>query len=182
MPPVLSAAQEDRLWSQLVRFIRDGALVPVIGPELLEIPGAEGGSKNFYKLIADDLAERLDVEPPQSEGADALNEVACRFLENGRNRAEDLYPEVMEAVQRLEQSIPIPAALEHLAALPVRLFVTTTFDNLLVRAIEQRQPAWAGRVRQIEYSPVRKGDLDATQASEGPPVVFHLFGRATSMP
>src|SRR5690606_29245261 len=64
----------------------------------------------------------------------------------------------------------------------VKLFVTTTFDNLLVRAIEQRHPAWAGRVRQIEYSPVRKDDLDSTQLGDGPPVVFHLFGRATSMP
>lgn len=182
MAAVLSTAQEDRLWSQLIRFIGDGALVPVIGPELLDIPDEEGGSKNFYTLIAEELAQRLDLEPPQSSGAHALNEVACSFLADGRNRSEDLYPDVMEEVQRLEQSVPIPEALLHLAALPVKLFVTTTFDNLLVRAIEQRHSAWATRVRQIEYSPVRKGDLDSTDLSDGPPVVFHLFGRATSMP
>jgi len=181
MAAVLSTAQEDRLWSQLIRFIRDGAVVPVIGPELLEIPSAEGGSKNFYTLVAEELAQRLALEPPQSTGARALNEVASSFLASG-NRTEELYPEVMEVVQPLEQSVPIPEALDNLAALPVKLFVTTTFDNLLVRAIERRQPAWAGRVRQIDYSPVRRGDLDSTQVSDGPPVVFHLFGRATSMP
>lgn len=182
MAAVLSTAQEDRLWSQLIRFIRDGAVVPVIGPELLEIPSAAGGSKNFYTLVAEELAQRLALEPPQTIGARALNEVGSSFLASGRNRTEELYPEVMEVVQRLEQSVPIPEALDNLAALPVKLFVTTTFDNLLVRAIERRQPAWAGRVRQIDYSPVRRGDLDSTQLSEGPPVVFHLFGRATSMP
>src|SRR6185295_12625684 len=129
----LSTAQEDRLWSQLIRFIRDGALVPVVGPALLEIPGAEGGSKNFYTLVADDLAQRLGLDPPQCTGAHALNEVACSFLASGRNRTEDLYPEVMEVVQRLEQSVVIPKALDNLAALPVKLFVTTTFDNLLLR-------------------------------------------------
>jgi len=182
MAAVLSTAQEDRLWSQLIRFIGDGALVPVIGSELLDIPGEQGGSKNFYTLVAEELAQRLGLASPQSSGAHALNEVACSFLADGRNRTEDIYPDVMEVVQRLEQSVPIPGALDHLAALPAKLFVTTTFDNLLVRAIEQRQPAWAGRVRQIEYSPVRKGDLDSTQIDDGPPVVFHLFGRATSMP
>lgn len=182
MNAVLSTAQEDRLWSELTRFVRDGALIPITGSELLEIPSAAGGSKNFYTLVAEELALRLDVDPPQHTGERALNEVACSYLAKPRSRAEELYPVVKEVVEKLEQSVPIPKALDDLAALPVKLFVTTTFDNLLVRAIEQRHPAWAGRVRQIEYSPVRKGDLDSTQLSDGPPVVFHLFGRATSMP
>lgn len=182
MNAVLSTAQEDRLWSELTRFVRDGALIPITGSELLEIPGATGESKNFYTLVAEELAQRLDVDPPQHTGERALNEVACSYLAKPRSRAEKLYPKVKEVVEELEQSVPIPKALDDLAALPVKLFVTTTFDNLLVRAIEQRHPAWAGRVRQIEYSPVRKDDLDSTQLSDGPPVVFHLFGRATSMP
>lgn len=182
MNAVLSTAQEDRLWSELTRFVRDGALIPITGSELLEIPGATGESKNFYTLVAEELAQRLDVDPPQHTGERALNEVACSYLAKPRSRAEKLYPVVKEVVEELEQSVAIPKALDDLAALPVKLFVTTTFDNLLVRAIEQRHPAWAGRVRQIEYSPVRKDDLDSTQLGDGPPVVFHLFGRATSMP
>ncbi|WP_297325416.1 toll/interleukin-1 receptor domain-containing protein [Nitrosomonas sp.] len=182
MNAVLSIAQEDRLWSELTRFVREGALIPITGSELLEIPSAASGSKNFYTLVAEELALRLEVDAPQHTGERALNEVACSYLANRRNRAEELYPVVKGVVEELEQSVPIPKALNDLAALPVKLFVTTTFDNLLVRAIEQRHPVWAGRVRQIEYSPVRKDDLDSTQLSDGPPVVFHLFGRATSMP
>ncbi|PXW88906.1 SIR2-like protein [Nitrosomonas sp. Nm84] len=182
MNAVLSTDEEDRLWPELIRFVREGALIPITGSELLEIPSAAGGTKNFYTLVAEELALRLKVDPPQHTGERALNEVACGYLANRRNRAEELYPVVKEVVEELEQSVPIPKALNDLAALPVKLFVTTTFDNLLVRAIEQRHPAWAGRVRQIEYSPVRKDDLDSTQLSDGPPVVFHLFGRATSMP
>ena len=182
MSAVLSTAEEDRLWSQLIRFVRDGALVPITGPELLDVPGSGAKPKNFYALVAEEVAQRLGLEAPQHTGARALNEVACSFLADGRNQSEDLYPEVKEIVQRLEQSVPIPEALESLAAMPIKLFVTTSFDSLLVRAIEHRQPRWAGRVRQIEYSPVRKSDLDSTQLSDGPPVVFHLFGRASSMP
>jgi len=182
MSTVFSTAQEDRLWSDLISFVRDGALVPVSGCGLLEIPDAAGGTKNFYTLVAEELAKRLDVDPPQNTGERALNEVACSYLMKPRSRDEELYPQVKEVVEQLEKSVAIPKALDDLAALPVKLFVTTTFDNLLVRAIEQHHPAWAGRVRQIEYSPVRRSDLDPTQLSDGPPVVFHLFGRATSMP
>lgn len=182
MAAFLSAAREDRLWSELIRFVRDGALVPVVGPELLEIASVEGGPKNFYTLVAEELARRLEVEPPHNTGARALNEVACGYLAKPRSRSEELYPQAKDVVEALEQSVPIPEALVDLAALPVKLFVTITFDNLLVRAIEQRQPASAGRVRRVEYSPVRKGDVDSTELSDGPPMVFHLFGRATSMP
>ncbi|OQW42185.1 MAG: hypothetical protein A4S08_01950 [Proteobacteria bacterium SG_bin4] len=182
MSTVLSTAQDDRLWSKLIRHIREGALIPVSGSGLLEIPDATGGTKNFYTFVAEELAQRLDVDPPQHTGERALNEVACNYLAMPHSRDEELYPQVKEVVEQLEQSIPIPQALNDLAALPVKLFVTTTFDNLLVRAIEQRQPAWKGRIRQIEYSPVRKGDLDNAELNDGPPVVFHLFGRATSMP
>jgi formylglycine-generating enzyme required for sulfatase activity len=56
MSAVLSTAEEDRLWSQLIRFIRDGALVPITGPELLDVPGPDGQSKNFYTLVAEDVA------------------------------------------------------------------------------------------------------------------------------
>lgn len=181
MSAVLSTAQEDRLWSELIRYVRDGALVPVSGSGLLEIPDAAGGTKNFYTLVAEELAQRLEVDSPQNTGERALNEVACNYLAKPRSRDEELYPQIKEVVEQLEQSVPIPKALDDLAALPVKLFVTTTFDILLVRAIEQRHPAWAGRIRQIEYSPVRKGDIENIQL-DGPPVVFHLFGRATSMP
>ncbi|MCC8995626.1 MAG: hypothetical protein LM517_00900 [Nitrosomonas sp.] len=106
--------------------------------------------------MAEELALRLEVGAPQHTGECALNEVACSYLARLRSRAEKLYPVVKEVVEELEQSVPIPKALNDLAALLVKLFVTTTFDNFLVRAIEQRHPAWAGRIRQIEYSPVRK--------------------------
>lgn len=48
MNAVLSTTQEDRLWSELTRFVREGVLIPITGSELLEIPGAAGSSKNFY--------------------------------------------------------------------------------------------------------------------------------------
>ncbi|MBS0299684.1 MAG: toll/interleukin-1 receptor domain-containing protein [Proteobacteria bacterium] len=153
------------------------------GSGLLEIPDAGGGTKNFYTLVAEELAKRLKVDPPQKNtGERALNEVVCKHLEELRSWDEDLHWDVKEVVEQLEQSVPIPKALYDLAALPVKLFVTTTFDNLLARAIEQRHPVWKGKIRQIEYSPARKDDLDSIQLSDGPPVVFHLFGRATSMP
>lgn len=185
MNAVLSTAQEDRLWSKLITSVREGRLVPVSGPGLLEIPDGLGGTKNFYTLVAEELARRLEVDPPKNTSERALNEVACSYLAKLHSLDDnELYGQVKEIVEQLEQSVPIPQALLDLAALPVKLFVTTTFDNLLVRAIEQQHPTWAGRIRQLEYSPVRIGDLDKDKLqdlNDGPPVVFHLFGRATIM-
>jgi hypothetical protein len=188
MPNALKAvddrpAQEDRLWAQLVRFIAEGSVVPIVGPELLEISTDDGSTKNFYTLVAEELAKVLDVDPPQNAGWRALNEVACEFLANSQNRTEELYPEVMDVVQRLERSVPLPDALAKLAGMPFRLFVTTTFDSLLARAIDtHRQPGITGSVRQVEYSPGRITDLEAVRENDVMPVVFHLFGKASASP
>lgn len=177
-----NAIQEDRLWTQLLGFIEDRSVVPIVGPEVLEIPAEAGGTKNFYSLVAEALAEALGLPPPRAAGPRALNEVACSFLAQGGGQAEDLAPEVKRIVQRLERTVPLPEALVKLAGLPFRLYVTTTFDSLVVRAIEARNPALVGRVRQIDYSPARIADLEGFRLDEGPPVVFHLFGKASNSP
>lgn len=177
MSTVPNIVEEDSLYAELIDYVSDNKLIPVIGSGLLEVPDADGSTKNFYTLVAEELARQLKVDLPKTTGERALNEVACSYPSSNRN---GLYRKVKEIVNQLEPSLTIPKALHDLAALPVKLFVTTTFDNLLVRAIEQRHPAWKGRIRQIEYSPKRMGDLDSIQLNEGPPVVFHLFGRVTS--
>jgi len=77
-----NTVQEGRLWAQLIGFIEEGAVVPVVGPELLEIRTGDDRSqtRNFYTLVAEALAERLGLLAPQSSGWRALNRVACDFL------------------------------------------------------------------------------------------------------
>src|SRR5262245_29691131 len=182
MPGESNSDQESLLWKQLMGFIEEGSVVPIVGSELLEIPVGDGPPKNFYTLVAEDLAKALHLDAPRASGWRALNEVACDFLAKGRGQTEDLYPVVKSVVARREETDPLPEALSKLAAIPFRLFVTTTFDRLLVRAIEGRDPMLVGRVRHVEYCPTRLNDLQGVRDGEGPPVVFQLFGKASTSP
>jgi hypothetical protein len=183
MPSKSRQDEEKRLWNQLLGFIEEGSVVPVIGPELLQVRTGDGQTKNFYTLVAEELASELELPQPRTSGWRAMNEVACSFLEQDETRRpKDLCPDVKAIVQRLQRSTPIPEPLARLAALPFRLFVTTTFDTLLVRAIEEQVPSMQGRVREIEYAPARVKDLETFRDDEGPPVVFHLFGKISTSP
>src|SRR5688572_29405128 len=98
-------ANTERLWDQLLDFIADGRVVPVIGPELLMLD-IDGEAALLYSYLARQLANRLQIE---FEAGDALNTVACRYLSQGGQR-EDIYPEIKRAMPPLSQ-IKLPESL-----------------------------------------------------------------------
>ena len=77
--------------------------------------------------------------------------------------------------------LTIPEPLRKLAALPFKLFVSVTFDGLLERAINEVRFAGQSRTRAITYSPQATADIPPN-ADSNDPTVFHLFGKASSVP
>lgn len=59
----LSAEFKNYQWGQLMLSIAKGAVVPVIGPELLSVE-VDGRDVNLYRHVAERLALELDMEPP----------------------------------------------------------------------------------------------------------------------
>jgi len=168
-----------RFWDQLLQFIEEGRVVPVIGQDLLRVPveGATDGTTMLLSVwLAERLAEYLEVPGEDLPERGPLNEVASRFLAQG-GELEDIYPAIKSIVPPKDR-FPIPEALLKLARIrPFKLFVTTTFGPMLEMALNEVRFGGQPRTRVFAYSPSSVQDLDQPLDAMDRPVVFHIFGR-----
>ena len=167
----------ERFWGQLLSFLEEGCVVPVIGPELLQLD-INGEMTLLYCYLAEQLANRLQLNYQPS---DTLNSIACRYLSQGGQR-EDIYPEIKYIMSRLTDVKP-PETLIKLAEIrPLKLFVTTSFDPLLVYALNQVRYDGQEKTQVLAFSPGSNNDLPETHEQLDRTTVFHLFGKLTAVP
>ena len=80
------ATEGPRFWDQLLQLIEEGRVVPVVGPDLLQVPvdgATDGATMPLYGWLAERLAEYLEVSGDDLPAKGTLNEVASRFLAQG---------------------------------------------------------------------------------------------------
>ncbi len=147
-------------WDHLLRAIHNGQVLPVVGPGLVTVE-SEGEPVPYYDWLVPEFACRLGV--PQ-ENADTLNGVACSHLIGGGSR-EDIYVELCELVDQ-SAGIPVPRGLRALAkVLDFDLFISSTFDGFLARALAAARPGWkpepSGRGA---YKPGQRADSSRAKA------------------
>lgn len=65
----------ERLWEQLLTFIKDERVIPIVGPELLKVDIA-GETTLLYTYLAKQLAKRLEID---FEPTDSLSTIAGRY-------------------------------------------------------------------------------------------------------
>ena len=161
----------------LLEFVEDGKVVPIIGEELLRV-GQNGDEIPLYRYIADKLAERLEIPAASLPAEPSLNAVVCHYLQAG-GRPEEVYPKIRPILNQARFAPPEP--LLQLAGIDrFKLFVTLTFDSLLAAAIDQVRTA--GRALELAYSPKNAQDLPGPLEELRQPVVYHLFGKLSSQP
>lgn len=161
-------------------MIEEGKVVPVTGPDLLIID-SPSGHKSLYAYLAEQLAVSIGVSNDNLPVGSELNEVACRFLAQG-NQVEDLYPS-LKAIAAKADALPIPTPLLQLAEIrPLQLFVTTTFDAFLTRALNQHRFGGNAKTGVFAYSPHEVQDIPRDLKGFGFPVVYHLLGKVSSTP
>ncbi len=123
-------------WDDLLDYIQDGKVVPVVGDELIQAD-YEGRRVSLQRVLAERLAERekLVVEwTPHSE----LNDAVCVYLANPQARLVGLYDRIAGCLRSLNPPFPVPEGLLRLAGIrSFDLFVSLTIDSLLARAIDQ---------------------------------------------
>jgi hypothetical protein len=139
--PPGQGAGYDRFWQPLLRGLRQRKVVPIIGQDLLTVPGLNGDVL-YHSHLAERLAAQLGVSPDGLSPTGAINEVVLRYLES-EERPHDLEPVYGSLFDLIaaDTDSPIPEPLQKLAAIDsFRLFVTTTFDPLLARALRQARP------------------------------------------
>ena len=173
-------ADED-FWDDLLGHIGSGLLVPFVGPELVLV---DDGPRRvpLERLLAERLAARYGLPMPEAgAGLDAT--VRAFLAARGRDQQERLYRVVNDLLADLQ---PVPGeALRQLAAIsPIGLFVSTTFDSLLAQAVDAVRHGGEALTQRLAFAPNQSTEAQERNAQRpGPaPVVFQLFGQASSVP
>jgi hypothetical protein len=151
----------ERDWDFLLRSIGLGGCVPVIGRDVAPSLPSSG-------TVARSWAREYDY--PLSDQSD-LPAVA-QYLETTTDRLL-----LTSLVQRVYDtaSVPVPGIHRVLAGLPIPVYLTLGFDNLLERALvaADKAPRVAyGHTGQEEEEPESSPSIDPYSR----PLVYHLFG------
>ena len=159
----LTIAESSIFWDTLLQLIEEGKVVPIAGQDLL-IVDTPVGPKLLYTYLAEQLADYLGVSAENLSLGSELNDVAYRFLAQS-NQVEDIYP-ALKAVASKAEALPVPEPLLQLADIrPLQLFVTTTFDSFLTRAINQKRFGGNLKTKVFAYSPTEATDLPGDMKS-----------------
>jgi hypothetical protein len=177
--PTPMTTLDDDAWDDLLSFIEERRVIPIVGPELLQV-ATDRGPRLLYDWLAEKLAVRLNVDVAALPQPYSLNDVVCWFLA-ARGRREEAYVRVRSILK--DANFEPPQALRHLAAITdFDLFVSTTFDSLLEGAVNLQRFGGAPTTEVLSYSPNRVADLPSERDRLQRPVVYHLFGRVSASP
>ena len=166
-------------WEDLLSFIEERRVIPIVGPELLQVT-TDRGPRLLLDWVAEKLAVRLNVATSELPERFTLNDVVCWFLA-AHGRREEAYVRLRSLLKDAPFE-PSPV-LRHLAAITdFDLFVTTTFDSLLERAINLERFGGSPSTEVLSYAPNRVTDLPAERERLSRPVVYHLFGKLSASP
>ena len=178
LQPALATLDDDA-WDDLLNFIEERRVIPIIGPELLKVE-TETGPRLLYDWIAEKLAGKLNVDTARLPQPYTLNDVVCWFL-SSHGRREEAYTRVRSILR--DANFAPPLALRQLAQITdFDLFVTTTFDPLLEQAINGERFQGAQSTEVIAYTPNRVTDLPSEREKLQRPVIYHLLGRLSASP
>lgn len=178
-------------WRRLLDQIRDGLVIPVVGPQLLAIE--DRGSRSLQAIVAERLLGMYE-QPLPAQGLPRFRELNEAVMMLGQaevddeplvRNPQDLYGDVHEAIRGLAGGgePPAPPALEQLAQISdFRLFVTLTPDDLLARSLRRRR-AVGEIVHSPELSASEVRDLPADWRERGSEVqLLYLFGKSCPAP
>jgi hypothetical protein len=170
---------DEDAWDDLLNFIEERRVIPIIGPDLLRVQ-TDRGLRPLYEWLAEKLAAKLSVDPGVLPQPLTLNDVVCAYL-GQRGRREEAYTRLRSIMREVEFEPPL--ALRQLAQITdFDLFITTTFDPLLERAVNLERYGGQPTAEIIAYAPNRVADLPVERSQLQRAVVYHLLGRLSASP
>ncbi len=173
------AVLNEDVWEDLLNYIEEKRVIPIVGPELLKVD-TESGPRLLMELLAERLAQRLGVDTSPLLKPLTLNDVVCSYLA-GHGRREEAYTRLRTIMR--EAAFPPPLPLRQLAEITdFNLYVSMTFDPLLEQAVNDVRFGGAANTEVIAYAPNRVADLPVERDDLQRPVVYHLLGRLSASP
>jgi len=170
---------DEDAWDDLLNFIEERRVIPIIGPDLLRVQ-TDRGLMPLYEWLAGKLAARLQVDASLLPQPLTLNDVVCSYL-GQRGRREEAYTRLRSILR--ENEFEPPAVLRQLAQITdFDLFVTTTFDPLLEKAVNAERYGGQPMSEVVAYAPNRVADLPAERSQLKRTVVYHMLGRLSASP
>jgi hypothetical protein len=170
---------DDDAWDDLLSFIEERRVVPIVGPELLRVE-TPSGPRLLLDWVAEKLAGRLNVNVAELPQPYTVNDVVCWFL-SARGRREEAYVRLRGIIK--DANFEPPPALRQLAAITdFDLYVSTTFDPLLEMAINLERFNGTPGTEVLAYAPNRVVDLPCERDRLQRPVVYQLFGKLSASP
>lgn len=163
----------EEFWDDLIFDIEDRNVVPIIGQEAMRVT-VSGSTVPLYTYLAEKLIEDLGIPAGGNRGANILSRVLCESP-MFRERPQRIYRRLRSILEK--EAIPVPEILRKLSAISgFHLFLTTTFDAFLERAIDQVRFGEAPITRAFMNSPRGAEDLPHDFSPDAP-IVYHLFGK-----
>src|SRR5215831_4986788 len=101
MPPF----EAEEFWDDLLAFIEEGRVIPVVGAELLAIQEEGLPAVPLYRAVADRLLKlyKLDLLPQEHYG---LYEAVSAVAAERRLRMKDLYRQIHDILKKLISEQP----------------------------------------------------------------------------
>jgi TIR domain/SIR2-like domain len=167
-------------WLFLLQEIHNRQVIPIVGPELVTVPNPETPSElSLYRVLAPQLANALGL-PFSNVGRNPLNQVACDYLLSGKPR-KPIYVAICDLLDKFDRLNPAPcAALCALASISdFDLYIASTIDSLLVKALERCRPGFQRGRQVITYD--SKTPKDVPERIERA-LVYHIFGSRDTHP
>lgn len=170
---------EETLWDELLPYLDESHVIPIVGGSWAV--DCEGQKTTLERYVATKLTEKFALDPGENGVPATLNDVVSRYLLKPGKRRQTLYPAIFDIVEQA-QFVP-PEPLLRLASITrFNLFVTTSFDRLLERAIDTVRFDGKEYTQSIAYRPDRVHDIETAKADLVRPMVYHLFGQLSAMP
>ncbi len=171
---------EEWVWEKLLADIECRQVIPVIGPELLRVT-VDGTDVALYHYVAEQLLARLELDreylPPDYDFYHVVSEFLVQCKTHPKHyEADIIYYKIREILGETEWGVP--ESLRQLASIrQFDLFVSTTYDQLMERAINEEQGGGPDAVRSLAYrSHSQPEDLPDSWAQHPEPTVYHVFG------
>ncbi len=172
----------------MLRLVDEGRLIPVVGEDLLT-HGVGATTTSVYKALAERLVEVYALAPAGEPGGlpagsskdEELHSVVKRLYARGLE-AHAIYRELRKTLEAMEPLV-VPPSLSKLAQIQAfKFYVTTTFEGLLARAVDEDRFGGQRQTLVFSFAPSDKNDLPQEFDRLDRPLVFHLLGRMASTP
>jgi len=169
---------DEDFWEDLLTLIDEGKVIPVIGAGVVTRGDDQG---LFYPWLARRVAEQLRVPLETLPAVFDLNAVATKHLLR-QGEYNKLFTR-LAIILRDECPAPGQSLLDLASISAFNLYLTTTFDQLLKKALDSVRHGGTSKTAVYAFSPgaitkdlpLRRRDLPGT-------TVFHLLGKVSSIP